>query len=359
MNGLRLHDPLWLAALVPVLLVYLWTVRRRGRSVVLFSSLADLKGIPATWATRAKPLLGVARLVALTLIVVALARPQQGLEQFRVRTEGIAIGLVIDRSGSMDALDFVDDRGGRINRLTAVKRVVRRFVDGEAGTPLEGRLDDKIGLVVFGGYPEARCPLTLDHDAMLGILDEVKIPGEGLTEEERRARARFLEDEGSTAIGDALARGVLLVKDAEAKSRVLILLSDGEQNAGLLTPDVAAELAAEEGVKVYTIGIGSTGLAPFRMVDQFGRAVLRQQQVTLDERSLRAIAKTTGGAYFNARNTAALDAVYDQIDALEKTEIESLIYTDYKELFPFVLWPGIVLLLLEVLLGATRFRSLP
>ncbi len=359
MNALRLHDPLWLAALVPVVLAFAWSVRARRRRAILFSSLADVKGLPKGLAARAKPLLDVVRLLALVLVVVALARPQRGLEQFRVRTEGIAIGLVIDRSGSMEALDFVDSDGQRINRLAAVKEVVGRFVEGEDGSPLGGRPDDKIGLVVFGGYPEARCPLTLDHDALLSILDEVRIPGEGLTHAERRQRERFLEDEAATAIGDALARGVLLLENAEAESRVLILLSDGEQNAGVLAPLTAAELAASAGIKVYTIGIGSTGLAPFRQVDQFGRAILRQQQVILDEETLRAIAEKTGGAYFNARSTEALERVYDAIDALEKTEVESLVYTDYKELFPLLLWPGIVLLVLEALLRATRFRSLP
>jgi len=359
MTGLRLHDPLWLTAILPVVFVLWWAARRHRNATVLFSSIADVRALPRTLALRVKPALRVARVLGLLLVVLALSRPQQGLEQFRVRTEGIAIGLVIDRSGSMAALDFSDEDGQRIDRLTAVKQVVRRFVDGAPDDLLSGRSDDRVGLVVFGGYPEARCPLTLDHGALLTILDETTIPGEGLTDAERRQRERFLRDEGATAIGDALARGVVLLEGTEAKSRVLVLLSDGKQNAGVLTASVAAELAADKGVKVYTIGIGSTGFAPFRSQDRFGRVHLRPQQVELDERTLADIAEKTGGAYFNAKSTEALSRVYEAIDELEKTEIESLVYTDYRELFPYCLIPGLLLLVFEALLRATRFRSVP
>lgn len=356
MMGFRLHDPLWLAALVPVLLALLLEARAKRRNVVSFSSLAELNDLPVTLAQRLKRLLPLLRITALLLIVISLARPQQGREEFRVRTEGIAIQLVIDRSGSMAALDFQGE-SDRINRLDAVKQVLERFVQG--ADELAGRPDDQIGLVVFGGYAESRCPLTLDHGALLRILEQVEIPGEGLSSQQRATAERFIEGEAATAIGDALALGVHRLSRTSHESKVLILLSDGENNAGVIHPDQAAELAAAEGIKVYTIGIGSTGMAPFPVEDFTGRVFLRRQAVVLDEVTLRRIADATGGEYFNARDTRALENVYQRIDELEKTETEGVIYTDYRELFELFLLPGVALLLLEILLASTRFRTLP
>ena len=356
MSGFRFHDPLWLAALIPVVLALFWSARMRRRRYLLFSSLEGLKSLPVTLAQRLKRLLPWLRLLGLALIVLALARPQEGREEFRVRTEGIAIQLVIDRSGSMAALDFQED-GERVNRLTAVKSVIRRFVEG-AGD-LEGRPDDQLGLVVFGGYAESRCPLTLDHGALLKVLERVQIPGEGLNAKQRNLAEHYLAEEAATAIGDALALGGRRLQEAPQKSRVLILLSDGVSNAGVLTPMQAAELARTERVKVYTIGIGSSGMAPFAMEDTFGRVFLRPQAVTLDETTLRQIAEVTGGRYFNARDVETLRQVYEQIDQLEKTETEGVVYTDYRELFEWALLPAMAFLLLELLLSATRFLTLP
>ncbi len=359
MNGFSFHDPLWLSGGVVVALVAFLAARRSRRGAITFSSLADLRGLPVTFAQRMKRLLPLMRVTGLLLVVVALARPRQGLEEFRVRTEGIAIELAIDRSGSMRALDFRDE-GEPVDRLHVVKRVVRDFVEGQAGSSeLGGRKDDKIGLVVFSGYAEGRCPLTLDHDTLLKILDDVKLPFEGMSDSQAHVVQRYLEDEGSTAIGDALARAVAGLDGSDAKSRVVILLSDGESNAGLLSPRDAAELAKAKGIKVYTIGIGSTGVAPVLDRDMFGREVLKRMNVRLDDRTLREIAEVTGGAYFNARDTEALEAVYGKIDELEKSETEGLVYTDYRELFGYVLVPGILLLLLELVLRSTRFLSLP
>ena len=356
MSGFRFHDPLWLAALIPVLLTLLWSARVRRRQFVLYSSLEGLSSLPVTPAQRLKRLLPAVRLGGLVLIVLALARPQEGREEFRVRTEGIAIQLVIDRSGSMAALDFQEE-GERVNRLTAVKTVIRQFVEGV--DDLEGRADDQIGLVVFGGYAEGRCPLTLDHTALLNILERVQIPGEGLTPQQRDMAERYIEAEAATAIGDALALGVRRLREVPQESRILILLSDGESNAGVLTPMQAAELAQTEKVKVYTIGIGSTGMAPFPVEDSRGRVFLRRQAVVLDEITLRRIADLTGGKYYNARDAQALLDVYEEIDRLEKTESEGVVYTDYRELFEWALLPGMALLLIELLLSATRFLTLP
>ncbi|MBI4878975.1 MAG: VWA domain-containing protein [Planctomycetes bacterium] len=356
MSGLRLHDPLWLAALLPALAVLFWSGRRERRAVLLYSSLDAFRNLPVTLAQRAKRLLPLLRLLGLLLVACALARPQEGREEFRVRSAGICIQLLVDRSGSMDALDFRED-GQPVNRLHAVKRVIRDFVAGAGDLP--GRPDDQIGLVVFGGYAESRCPLTLDHDALLAILERVEIPGAGLSDQERALAERVIEGEAATAIGDALALGVSRLRGANAKSRVIVLLSDGESNAGALDPLAAAELALAEGVKVYTIGIGSTGIAPFQRFDHLGRAHLVPDHVRLDERTLARIAELTEGRYFNARDSEALVRVYEEIDRLEKSETEGVLYTDYRELFEYLLLPGAGLLLLELLLCATRFLTLP
>ncbi len=292
----------------------------------------------------------------LVLVVVALARPQQGREEFRVRAEGIAIQMCIDRSGSMQAMDFQLD-GEPVDRLQAVKQVFRDFVTGRGELP--GRPDDLIGLVAFGGFADGKCPLTLDHGALLEVLESVEIPKPVYDSHDRVVNARLLEEEMKTAIGDAVALAVDRLKDAKAKSKVIILLSDGEQTAGVVDPPEAAETAKAFGIKIYTIGIGSTGWAPFPDQDAFGRTVFRRQPVRLDEETLTMLAETTGGRYFNARNTDALKNVYAEIDELEKTLSEGRLYTEYRELYQYAMFPGLGLILLEILLASTRFRSLP
>ena len=241
MNAFRLHDPLWLLALVPVLLA-LWVYERRSRRrSAVFSSARRVSQLPTTLAQRVRRTLPAVRLIGLSLVVFALARPQEGVEETRVRVEGIDIMMAIDRSGSMAAMDFVED-GERINRLEAVKRVFRQFVLGEGD--YEGRSDDRVGLVVFGGYAEQRCPVTLDHGALTQILEHVKIPGEGMSPEEARLAERLVPNEADTAIGDGLARAVAGLSDSDAKSRVIVLLSDGENRRGM-EPDDAAQLAKE------------------------------------------------------------------------------------------------------------------
>ena len=358
LDGFRFEDPQWLAAL-PVAMLLLWHVGRRARrSAVTFSSVVDLRGLPVTIAQRIKRLLPVAQLLGVTLLVVALARPQQGREETRVRAEGIDIIMAIDRSSSMEALDFEDpERREPVNRLHVVKQVFRQFVAGEGD--YEGRTDDQIGLVAFGGYAENRCPLTLDHGALLQILDTVEIPGSDMTDEQYRLAREFMKEEAATAIGDGLALAVDALRGSKAKSRVIILLSDGKNTAGVLSPADGAELAKAAGIKVYTVGIGSTGTAPFPVRDPFGRVIVQRQRVELDERTLEWIADHTGGEYFNARDTDALEEVVGAIDALERTELEGRVYTDYRELFGYVLLPAIGLLLLELVMRSTRFASLP
>ena len=356
LHGWRLADPLWLGALL-VAAAALWVAaRHRGRATLLYSSVALLRGAPVTLAQRARRLLPWLRFAALAFVTFGLARPQQGMEEFRVRTEGIAIVMAIDQSGSMMAEDFqVDDQ--RQSRLDVVKRVFREFVEGKG--PLKGRPDDKIGLVAFGGFASDRCPLTLDHGALLRVLDDVKIPEPLVDARGQPVNASLYDEELSTAIGDALALALERLKDAPDKSKVLILLSDGANDAGVTDPVEAAKAAQALGIRIHTIGVGSNGPVPFPMKDRFGNVRLVSRIVRMDEPLMKEIAATTGGQYFRASDTAALERVYQDIDRLEKTKSEGVLYTDYRELYRWVLFPALGLLVLELLLSATRLRTLP
>jgi Ca-activated chloride channel family protein len=356
MSGWRLQDPLWLLVLLPLVAAAWYAARRQRRSAVLYSSVQLVRQLPVTVMQRIKGLLPWIRIAGLTLIVIALARPQRGLREFRVQTEGIAIQMCLDRSGSMQALDFMLD-GERANRLEAVKRVFRDFVGG--GGRLPGRPDDLIGLITFGGFAEGRSPLTLDHGALLEVLKSVEIPKPIEDRQGRVINERFLQEELSTAIGDAVALAVERLKDCPATSKVIILLSDGESNAGVVAPEEAAKAAKAFGIKLYAIGIGSTGPAPFPAIDMFGREVLQTQMVRLDEATLKMLAETTGGKYYNAKDTEMLERVYADIDRLEKTATEGQLYTEYVEFYRWFLLPGLGLVILELLLRCTRFRTVP
>jgi Ca-activated chloride channel family protein len=290
------------------------------------------------------------------MIVIAIARPQAGLSEFRIRTEGIAIMMCLDRSGSMEALDFVEN-GERVNRLAVVKRVFREFVAGTGELP--GRPDDLIGLVTFGGFAEGKTPLTFDHGALLEVLDSVQVTQPEYDTRQRVVDERFLQMERATAIGDAVVLGVDRLRASSAKSKVLILLSDGENTAGLVEPVDAAEVARNYGIKIYSIGIGTTGEVPFPTVDRFGRRRLMSQMVRLDEETLSMLAEKTGGLYFRAQDTKALEEVYSSIDKLEKSVSEGTVYSEYRELFQWWVLPGMALVIAEVLLRSTRFRTWP
>ncbi len=356
MMGFRFQDPLWLLMLIPLVLLWWMTIRRRGGTAVLFSDVSIPASLPVTAALHIKRALPWLVLAGGVLAIVGLARPQHGREEFRVRTEGIAIEMCLDRSGSMQAMDFELD-GKRANRLAAVKDVFEDFVTGTDELP--GRPDDQIGLIAFGGYAHDKCPLTLDHGVLSQITETIKIPEPIYDEQGRMINERLLQEERATAIGDAVAAAVDRLKDAKAKSKIIILLSDGEQTAGAVQPLEAAEAAKAYAVKIYSIGIGSTGVAPFPAIDGRGRKVLIRQPVRLDEETLRMMAEATGGQYFNAKDTEALKQVYAEIDKLEKSHTEGRLYTQYRELYEYLLLPGLGLMLLQIVLVSTRFRSLP
>jgi len=273
-------------------------------------------------------------MAALVLLVIALMRPREGLEETKVRTEGIDIVLALDVSGSMKAEDFTIE-GRRRNRLYVVKEVVRDFI--------QRRPHDRIGIVVFGERPYTLCPLTLDKSVLFQFLE----------------RATFGIAGDSTAIGEGITTSLNRLRITKAKSKIVILLTDGVQNAGKVDPLTAAELGRTLGIKIYTIGVGSQGPVPFPAVDPFGRSVYQYVRIDMDEKALRSIAEATGAITYLATDTERLKEIYNEIDRLEKTEIETELYVQYRELFPpFVLW-AMSLILLEVVLGQTYLRTLP
>lgn len=323
---------LWLLLILPLLALLRG---RSGRSVALrLPSVSDARHVGARPRSKAGGLLLAIILVGLALLITALARPQLGRGRTEVETSGIDIVLAIDVSGSMEALDFKID-GQQVNRLEVVKNVVERFVGERPG--------DRIGMVAFAGRPYLVSPLTLDHDWLKQRLDEVRI---GRVED-------------GTAIGSAIASSVSHLRDSDAKSRIVILLTDGVNNAGAANPVTAAEAAKTLGIKIYTIGAGIQGQAPMPVRDRFGRRRLQMMDVEIDEESLREIAKNTGGRYFRATDTDSLARIYDEINQLETTKRTVKRYEDYEELFLFSLLPGFGLLLVERFLAETRYRHLP
>ncbi len=340
MPEFELRDPLFLLAALAAPLVY-YLAAKAGSSVT-YSSLTLPDAGPPSLRARLAKLPAVLLAVAALLLAVALARPRTGDATTRIKREGIAIVMAVDHSGSMNARDFV--RGNTsVSRLDAVKRVFRNFVSG--GDSGKGREDDLIGLVAFGTFADGLCPLTLDHRNLLAILDQLEVASE--------------RSEAATAVGEGLGLAVERLRRSPARSKVVILLTDGVNNAGEITPQQAAELAAANHIKVYTIGAGTTGFAPVPVAGPGGRQYLQRMYVEIDEQSLRAIAEKTGGRYFHARNAEALAEVVKEIDALEKTEITELRYLQYREHYPAFVLAGLGLMVAAVLASGSMLRRLP
>lgn len=358
MEAFRIYSWYWLAIAPCVLLLLLWRHRWQRKPAAVFSSLSDLKKLPITLAQRIYRILPYVYVVGILLILLGLARPQAGKSESRTVGEGIAIELVLDVSGSMEALDFQVD-GREVSRLEAVKHVISEFVLGSRTSGLSGRKDDLIGLVAFGGYADSKCPLTLDHGAVVQIVNELEIPKPIQDQKGRIINDQTLQEELSTAIGDGVTLGVDRLRATKAKSKVLVLLTDGDSNAGVIDPREAAKIAVESDVKLYTIGIGRSGVVPVPRLDEFGNRVLVPAQFRIDEELLREMAQTANGKYFHASDSDGLVQVYEQINRLEKSQFEESKYAEFTELYLWFAGPGLALLLVIGILKETRFRSLP
>ena len=322
--------------LLLVLPVLAWLKGRIGfQPAFLYSSVQLVRGITGITRSRAGSILLQLRWLALALFIIALARPQLGEGETKITASGIDIVVAIDLSGSMSSEDF-QLQGKQVNRLMIAKDVLQKFITK--------RPNDRIGLVAFATDAYIAAPLTLDHDFLMQNLDRLEIAAPG---------------KDQTAIGSALAAALNRLRELKSKSKIVILMTDGQNNAGKVPPLTAAEAAETLKVKVYTIGVGTRGLAPIPYIDAFGIKRSKPQPVDIDEDTLTQIAKRTGGKYYRADKTETLRSVYDEIDQLEKTDVEVKKYQRYRELFPLVALPGLVVLLLEVILNHTVWRKLP
>lgn len=315
------HAPWWFL-LLPVLLLAAWRLfKSKQEAAINFSSTSLASRLTPSLRQRLLWLPKVLILLALLFLIISLARPREGRDQTITQSEGIAIEMVVDRSSSMQALDFKIE-GENVDRLTAIKNVAGKFVLGD--DELEGRFSDLVGLITFAGFADGVTPPTLDHGFLTASLNNTKIVN--------------VRSEDGTAIGDAIALAVEKLnaldenRDEKVKSKIMILLTDGENTAGDLEPIAAAELAQTLGIKIYTIGIGTKGQAPVPFVDPFGRRRIQMMPVNIDEETLRKIASVTNGKYFRATDTDSLTAIYEAIDQLEKTKVETENFVDYREL---------------------------
>ncbi len=327
-------NPLFLGllALAPILAWLLLRKRAAQQAALQYANVAPVRA-GRGWKSRLRPLLNVARIVALALMVVGLARPQFVQAKEIVKGEGLDIVLSLDISGSMASLDFQPQ-----NRLEAAKRVIGDFIDQ--------RTFDRIGLVVFAREAFNQAPMTTDHAVLNRLLESVQL-----------APALKLED--GTAIGLGIANAANMLKDSRAKSRVVILLTDGVNNAGQIDPQTAANAAKALGIKVYTIGMGRPGQVPVPVTDAFGGEQIVYQESQIDEAVLQNIAEKTGGLYFRAQDARGLQQIYQRINELEKSQIEITNFTQHVELMGWLLIPALAFLLGEQLLSQTLFRRIP
>lgn len=331
---MKLAAPLWLS-LLPLAALLPWVkYGRHSRPTVMFSSLQELGTLPRTWRQKAYYLLPLACAAGIFSLLLAAARPQRPVGVQLIRTKTIDFVLIIDTSTSMRAEDM-SDKGRRINRLDAAKLVAKDFI--------VRRPHDRIGLIAFAAMPYVFAPLTLDHDWLINRIEEL--------------RTGMLED--ATAIGDAIASGLNRLRSSQARSKVIVLLTDGVNNAGALDPRKAADMARILGVKVYTVGVGTRGWAPYPVLDEWGNVHYVPQPVDIDEDLLREISSTTGGQYFRATDLSAMKKAYQTIDRLERSEIVTKQYTRYEELYPHFIAAALVFLIVERILAGTVLLKLP
>jgi Ca-activated chloride channel homolog len=331
---IRFLEPVWFWALTALPLIILWRGRRGPVAAVEYSDVSLAREVARRSRSRVGGLVGLLPIIAAAFMIVGLARPQRTHSRTEVTANGIDIVLGLDVSGSMQALDFLVDNS-RINRIAVVKAVVAKFIDE--------RPNDRIGLIAFAASPYIVSPLTLDHDWLLQNLERVNVG---------------IGDDG-TAIGSAIAAAVNHLRRTAAKSKVVILLTDGVNNSGKISPLAAAEAARALGVKVYTIGVGVRGKAPIPVRDEAGKMRMMMMTVDVDEKTLQAVASETGGQFYRATDTDSLQKIYEQINRYETTAQSVQKFEHVEELYRWVLYPSLGLLALGALLQLTMFRRLP
>ena len=314
---------LYLLLIIPVLIIY--TYRKRGKPYVRISDSRFIKDLKPTLRMRIRWLPSFLKMLAVTLFIVALARPRSTSVSTETTTEGIDVIITLDVSTSMLAQDF------KPNRFKAAANVAKEFI--------KGRKNDRIGFVVFAGESYTQCPLTTDYGILLNLIDKIKM--------------NQIED--GTAIGTALVNSVNRLRDSNAKSKVVILLTDGENNKGEVAPETAADVAQALGVRIYTIGVGQK-IAPYPIKTFYGRTILQDQEFKIDEEMLGSIAEMTGGKYFKATSKNKLKRIYKEIDKLEKTKIMTKSYKKYEELYLKYLLIGFISLVLSLILDNSIFR---
>lgn len=328
---MRFANPylLWLLVLLAPMIAYYIYRTLQGGAAIRISTIEGVRRAPRTLRYWLRHAPFVLRCAAFVLLVVALARPQDVDEQRRSSAEGIDIMLAVDVSGSMLARDFKPDR------ITAAKEVAGRFIADRYG--------DRLGLVVFAGEAFTQSPLTTDQSTLQTMLS--------------RIRSGIIED--GTAIGNGLATAINRLRESDAKSKVIILLTDGVNNRGEIAPLMAADIAADMGIKVYTIGVGTRGKAPYPIVDMFGNMSFQPMDVEIDEKTLEGIAERTGGRYFRATDNDKLQSIYDEINQLEKSKVEVTDYTVYHERFLALLLAALGVLLLEFVFSNIILKRIP
>ncbi len=329
----RFATPWYLGLLIPAWFFLIYTLKQEKTDTLQVSSLDGLGGVPVTLGARIFRFLPLLKVLGISFMILALARPQSGEEKINVMTEGVNIILALDLSESMKALDFKRDNE-IITRLDAVRGVVSEFIMKRQG--------DRIGMVVFGSHAFTQLPLTRDYNTITFMLDRLKIGAAG----------------PRTAIGDAIGISLKRLEDLKSASNIIILLTDGKSNSGQLSWQDAIEIAAQRKVKIHTIGVGTTGEAPFLVDGLFGQRYV-YQRVDMDWEALKTIADKTSGSFFQATDLASLEKIYGMINALEKTKVEVEKWVEYKELYLKFLGAGLGLFLAHLLLTNTRFIRIP
>jgi len=328
------HNPLFLFLLPLAVFIIIYARKRNLSSGFKFSAQELIQNLKPTFRVFLSQEIIYLRLISVVLIILALARPQSPIADSKITTEGVDIVLALDSSTSMLAEDFKIN-GNRESRVEVIKDVVRDFI--------KGRKNDRIAIVTFAARAYTVCPLTLDYNWLLTNLERVK--------------SGMLED--GTAIGSGIATSLNRLKNSKAKSKVVILLTDGRNNLGSISPLTAAEAAKALKIKIYTIGAGGKGPVPYPVRDFFGNKAYQQIEIDLDEDTLTKIAALTGAKFYRATDTESLREIYGEIDKLEKTPMQEKGYLQYNELFPLFLIPGLLLLFLEIVLTNTVLRKVP